>query len=70
MDIFDFAQELDARFTAQAIQSALPATPARLSAELCAWCDSPIPEARRLAVPGCDLCIKCQAQKERLGGLR
>ncbi|MDO9069341.1 MAG: TraR/DksA C4-type zinc finger protein [Deltaproteobacteria bacterium] len=31
----------------------------------CAWCEEEIPEARRLAVPGCSLCIGCQIMKER-----
>lgn len=30
------------------------------SAEFCADCDEPIPEARRQAVPGVRLCIDCQ----------
>ncbi len=28
----------------------------------CAECGSPIPEARRKAVPGVRLCVRCQAQ--------
>lgn len=31
------------------------------------WCDScgvDIPEARRLAVPGCQLCVDCQQLRE------
>ena len=28
----------------------------------CAECDAPIPEARRLAVPGVRLCVSCQAE--------
>lgn len=30
------------------------------SREFCADCDEPIPEARRQAVPGVQLCIDCQ----------
>ncbi|KKK75869.1 hypothetical protein LCGC14_2869410 [marine sediment metagenome] len=30
----------------------------------CAECDEPIPEARRLAVPGVKLCIECQSGRD------
>ena len=35
------------------------------SAENCDICSDPIPEARRLAVPGCLLCVDCQSDQER-----
>ncbi|MDF0752416.1 DksA/TraR family C4-type zinc finger protein [Marinobacter sp. 71-i] len=35
------------------------------SATHCEECDSPIPEARRKAIPGVRLCITCQAALER-----
>jgi phage/conjugal plasmid C-4 type zinc finger TraR family protein len=38
-------------------QSRLPQGP---SLERCAGCDAPIPEARRLALPGVRLCVACQ----------
>lgn len=34
------------------------------SAEYCAACGVDIPEARRIAVPGCQLCIDCQQIRE------
>ena len=34
------------------------------SAAFCEECDAPIPEARRTAIPGVRLCIKCQAERE------
>ncbi|MDR2187004.1 MAG: TraR/DksA C4-type zinc finger protein [Azonexus sp.] len=34
------------------------------SAEDCAVCDEPIPEARRRALPGVQTCIECQAALE------
>lgn len=37
----------------------------RPSAEFCAECDDPIPEARRVAVPGVQLCVNCQAGRDR-----
>lgn len=36
-----------------------------VSAAECAACDEPIPEARRRAVPGVQLCVDCQARQER-----
>ncbi|TCK08695.1 DksA/TraR family C4-type zinc finger protein [Marinobacterium mangrovicola] len=34
------------------------------SATHCEECDAPIPEARRLAIPGVQICIKCQSELE------
>lgn len=34
------------------------------SAEYCEACGIDIPEARRIAVPGCQLCIDCQQLRE------
>ena len=31
----------------------------------CVECEEPIPEARRRAVPGCQLCVDCQAAQEK-----
>ncbi|MFP8968592.1 TraR/DksA C4-type zinc finger protein [Pokkaliibacter sp. CJK22405] len=36
-----------------------------LDHERCENCDDEIPEARRKAVPGCELCSFCQTLKER-----
>ncbi|MBU3030364.1 DksA/TraR family C4-type zinc finger protein [Paracoccus marinaquae] len=36
------------------------------SAEFCAECDEPIPEARRIAVPGVQLCTACQSGRDRV----
>jgi len=35
------------------------------SAEFCDSCGIDIPEARRVAVPGCQTCIDCQQLRER-----
>ncbi|WP_261842011.1 DksA/TraR family C4-type zinc finger protein [Aliamphritea ceti] len=35
------------------------------SLELCEECDAEIPEARRKAVPGVHLCIKCQSEYDK-----
>ncbi|PAV25270.1 TraR/DksA family transcriptional regulator [Tamilnaduibacter salinus] len=34
----------------------------------CEDCDEPIPEARRIALPGVRLCVQCQAERDRLDG--
>lgn len=38
-----------------------PVSPSRL---LCEACDAPIPEARRIAVPGVAMCVTCQEMTE------
>lgn len=38
---------------------------AKPSAEECEECGDEIPQARRLAVPGCQLCVFCQEKLER-----
>ncbi|HHG8589662.1 TPA: TraR/DksA C4-type zinc finger protein [Citrobacter koseri] len=35
-----------------------------VSAERCEECDEPIPELRRMKVPGCQRCASCQQDKE------
>lgn len=35
------------------------------SAEFCIDCDEPIPQARRNAVPGVQLCVDCQSDHDR-----
>lgn len=37
------------------------------SARWCIDCGEPIPEARRLAVPGCSRCVDCQQFAEDYG---
>ncbi|SNR55880.1 DksA/TraR family C4-type zinc finger protein [Puniceibacterium sediminis] len=34
------------------------------SALVCVECEEPIPEARRLAIPGVKLCIECQQERD------
>ncbi len=47
--------------------------PAGASRSDCAGCGEPIPEPRRLAVPGVSLCIDCQRERDarpvRRGGI-
>ncbi len=40
------------------------------SAEECTDCGEKIAQARRLAVPGCDLCIACAEVRELMGRAR
>lgn len=51
--------------TQEAIERARRRAPAGESRETCADCDEPIPEARRLAVPGVRLCLDCQQASDQ-----
>ena len=63
MDIADQAQAEIDRMNVRVLRtSSKKAT--LVSAEFRAECGEPIPEARRLAVPGCRLCIDCQTERE------
>lgn len=44
--------------------------PAGESLTHCAECDEPIPEARRLALPGVKLCIECQQDRDGVHKIR
>ena len=62
-DIADFANDLVQERLDQAL-AARNATKPALAAHsflFCVSCDDPIPEARRLAQQGCDLCVPCQS---------
>ncbi|GGY11833.1 hypothetical protein GCM10007160_43490 [Litchfieldella qijiaojingensis] len=48
-----------------AVQQAQSRIPKGESLTHCEECDVPIPEARRLAMPGVRLCIRCQAEREQ-----
>ena len=48
-----------------AIARARSQLPRGESLQHCEECDAPIPEARRQAVPGVRLCVKCQAEHDR-----
>jgi phage/conjugal plasmid C-4 type zinc finger TraR family protein len=47
-------------------RSRLPQGPSRSH---CEECDTPIPEARRRAVPGVRLCVACQEERDREEGV-
>ncbi len=45
-----------------AVKRARENIPAGPSAESCEECGDPIPEARRVALPGVQYCVKCQSE--------
>lgn len=65
-DIADFANDLVQERLDQALAARNASKPetALHSFLFCDECDSPIPEARRLALPGCICCISCQQINE------
>jgi len=48
-----------------AVRRLLAKQAAEISAQECEECGDEIPETRRLAVPGCKLCIFCKERQER-----
>lgn len=63
-DVADYAND-QAEYLLQVALNRVPAVSQAFSAEYCDDCDVPIPEKRRLAVPGCATCIDCQSLRER-----
>lgn len=68
MDIFDRASEQEQRFRDQALAAQAARVPRGASAVCCQApdCGVPIPQARRDALPGVQLCVDCQDLKEKL----
>jgi phage/conjugal plasmid C-4 type zinc finger TraR family protein len=67
-DIADFANDLVQERVDQALAARLLAAKPALAAHsflFCEMCDDPIPEARRLAQPGCTQCVGCLAVAEQ-----
>lgn len=64
MDIIDSASEVEDLQRNAAIQ-ALRINRLAVSAVRCKCCDEELPEARRIAYPGCTMCVDCQADAER-----
>ncbi len=49
----------------EAVQRARSRLPTGESLSHCAECGEPIPEARRKALPGVRLCVRCQAERDQ-----
>jgi len=65
-DIFDRATEAEEAYREAAIARARAARQSdQESLDECEDCGDPIPEARRLAVPGCRCCVDCQGEREK-----
>lgn len=64
MDIIDTAAEIE-ELQRNAALSAHRLNRNAVSAEYCEDCGDPIPEPRRVAVPGFQTCADCQERKER-----
>lgn len=53
-----------AEFNLQVALANRPKPIGKPSLEFCDLCGNPIPEGRRLAVPGVELCVDCQRDEE------
>jgi len=67
-DIADFANDLVQERIDQALAARNATRPALVAHSFlfCETCDDPIPEARRLAQPGCTQCVGCLAIEEMM----
>ena len=65
-DIADFANDLvqERIDRALAIRGMCKPNTAAHSFLFCEACNDPIPEARRIAIPGCTQCVSCQSVEE------
>lgn len=67
-DVIDHAHGTETQFTEVALANQLLRSSQNAEKESaldCKECDKPIPEARRKASKGCQLCIDCQERVER-----
>ncbi len=64
MDFGDQAQKINEAHLARAIAGARMAEPSAPSAAECRECGEPIPQRRREAMPGVQLCLDCQRESE------
>ncbi|MFV2029810.1 TraR/DksA C4-type zinc finger protein [Neisseria sp. S1] len=71
-DIYDRAAEVEQLHREAAIRRQAEKTvgAAAVSAYECEECGELIPEARRLAVPGCRCCVECQEEIDKYGKTR
>ncbi|MBU1040274.1 MAG: TraR/DksA C4-type zinc finger protein [Proteobacteria bacterium] len=64
MDSADIASEREAIHREESLARVRKTQASGPSRETCENCGDRIPEARRQAVPGCRLCIRCQKERE------
>lgn len=64
-DEADVAAETEERNRGLALAAIARRRPTGVSAYHCTDCGEEIPEARRVAVPGCDRCAECAGLAER-----
>ena len=57
-------EQIDAS-VADSVKRARSRLPAGESLQYCQSCEEPIPEARRKAIPGVRLCVRCQSELEK-----
>lgn len=65
MDEGDLGNMIADRFQKQALARQLNRPAPGVSLTECEDCEEPIPEARRIAVPGCGRCVACETEFER-----
>ena len=63
-DIIDSASEVE-ELQRNAALAAHRMNRDAVSATRCSDCDEELPQARRIAYPGCTMCVDCQADAER-----
>ncbi|AZQ67100.1 DksA/TraR family C4-type zinc finger protein [Silicimonas algicola] len=56
--------QIDASIEDELVRMRARRVPEGESLTHCAECDEPIPEARRIALPGVKLCIDCQTERD------
>ncbi|WP_423197434.1 DksA C4-type domain-containing protein [Cupriavidus sp. H19C3] len=63
----DHASEIEQADRDEALRRVRERLSTGASAEVCQdeACGEPIPEARRIAIPGCRFCVTCQTRRER-----
>lgn len=69
MDIIDNASELE-ELHRNAALSRTRMQSQSTSATHCRECEETLPEARRIAIPGCQLCASCKRIEELRGKIR
>jgi phage/conjugal plasmid C-4 type zinc finger TraR family protein len=65
MDLIDRANDLSDWLLAKQLAAQTGHRPAGDSRADCLECGEPIPEARRVALPGVTLCVHCQTLMEK-----